>query len=116
MQNAYSTMADNDISRSVDVIDIKFEYGSVTNTDRSVIEWILNETKPVIITQTYRVDFIVTEFKDNKESKEVLTGYVTIRGNKFKLASRKVVAESFMFNPNSDLVLKSYAEELNAIK
>ena len=116
MQNAYSVMFDNNISRSVEVLDINFERGSVTSTDRSVIEWILNKTKPVIITQNYRVDFVVTEFKDNKESKEVLTGYVTIRGNKFKPQSRKVVAESFMFNPNSDLVLKSYEEDLNAIK
>ncbi len=117
VQNAYTTMSEDGISRSVNLLNIEFKSGSETNPELSVIEWILNKTKPIIIRQTYRIDFVVNEYKNNTiKSRDVLIGYITISGPKTSPQKRSVISESFMFNPNADLLLKEYSEEINAIK
>lgn len=121
VQNAYNTMANDGITRTVNILKIKLQpiNGSATETnpELSVIEWFLNKTKPIIITRSYRVDFVVNEVKGNKTaSNDVLIGYITISGNKKSPQNRNVISEHYMFNPNYDLVLKTYAEEENAIK
>ena len=116
-QNAYTTMAQDGIKRTTNILDIKLQNFGETNPELSVIEWVLNKTKAITIYRTYRIDFIVNEFKNNKlTSKDVLIGYITIQGDKLTPQRRGVIAESYMFNPNYDLVLKNYAEEINAIK
>ncbi|MBR1544531.1 MAG: hypothetical protein IJ638_01120 [Alphaproteobacteria bacterium] len=115
VQNAYTNMANDGITRTVDILDIKLQSASETNPERSVIEWILNKTKPISITQTFRVDFIINEYKDSKPtSNDVLIGYITLSGRKFEPQKRRIVGESYLFNPNYNLVLKDRG--LNAKK
>ena len=117
VQNAYTTMANDGITRTVDILNISLQKGQETNPELSVIEWFLNKTKIISIFRSYRVDFVVNEFK-NKQlmSQDVLTGYIEIQGNKLSPQKRVVTSENYMFNPNYDLVLKKYAEEINATK
>ncbi len=115
--NTYTTMASDGITRNVDILNINYQNGSETNPELSVIEWFLNKTKIITIQQTYRVDFIVSEFKNKKlESRDVLTGYITISGRKNSPQNRNVISESYMFNPNYELILKNYSEKANANK
>ncbi len=115
--NAYTTMSNNGITRTVDLLDITFQNGSETNPELSVIEWFLNKTKTIFIQQTYRVNFIVNEFKNKTlQSRDILTGYITINGIKKFPQKRNVISENYMFNPNYDLILKNYSEKANAIK
>lgn len=115
LQNAYNTMFETGITRTVDIIDINMISGYNSDPTLSMIEWFLNKTKPIIISRTYRVDFIVNEFKDKKlSSKDVLIAYIEISGNEAIPQLRTVVSESYMFNPNYDLILKDYTEEANA--
>ncbi|MCR5507043.1 MAG: hypothetical protein K6F04_04315 [bacterium] len=108
VQNAYTTMANDGITRTVDILDITLQSAYETNPELSIVEWFLNKTKPISITQTFRVDFIVNEFKNSKPvSREVLIGFITVSGNKTSPQKRGVINESYMFNPNYDLILRN---------
>lgn len=112
LQPAYETMYRNNITRTVDIINITTERAFTNTPQTSMLDYFFKKSYKTIIENSYKVNFVVSEYENGSlKSRDVLIGYITIGGYKLTPEKRFVTDESYMFNPNYDLILKEYTEE-----
>ena len=112
----FDLMIQQGANQSITILDMTqirmVEFGQ----NKSFISNFLPQRELQILSE-YKVNFIVETMNADKViNQEVLTAFISVLGVESYSRSKKVVAISYMFNPNYELILANYKKQKEEVK
>lgn len=112
----FDLMIQQGSSQTVTILDMEPVRMLEIGQKKSFLSSFLPE-REVQVQSEYKVNFIVETMNMNKVvNQEVLTAFIIVSGLKSYPRSKKVVAVSYMFNPNYELILANYRKQKEEMK